>query len=72
MKHLANFFNKPSMSFEKIIMLGLCELFLIMLKEWHGRFYGMANAVYHALFVAVILALFIQFIRLNAEVKAGK
>lgn len=71
-KLVKDFFTKPALSFDKIVLLGLCELLLIMLKESHGRFYGMANAIYHALFVAIILALSIQLLRLIAEVRRDK
>lgn len=69
MKRLVNFFNKPAMSFDKIILLGICEVILIMVKETSGRFYGITNAIYHALFMAVLLALSIQLIRLINEVR---
>jgi len=66
------FFSKPSMPFDKILLLGFCELLLIVIKEEHGRFYGLINNVYYAVFTAVILALFLRFIRLINEVRAGK
>lgn len=72
MKRLVNFFNKPSMSFDKIILLGACEFLLILLKESYGRLYGLVSDVYHALFVTVLLALTIQLIRLINEVIRDK
>lgn len=69
MKRLVNFFNKPAMSFDKIFILGFCQLALIVLREEHGRFYGLANAIYTALFVTIILAILLQLIRLINEVR---
>ena len=72
MKPVKDFFSKPSMSFDKIIMLGLCEFFLIFIKETNGKFYGLASALYHAVFMAIILALLVQVIRLVVEVEKEK
>lgn len=67
-KRLKLFFTKPSMPFDKLLFLGGAELFLIILQEAHGRFYGLAGAVYNALFVTIILAVSLQLIRLINEV----
>lgn len=67
-----NFFTKPAMSFDKIIMLGICEFVLIFFQETFGRLYGLTGAIYNALFTTVLLALCVQLIRLIFEVKAGK
>lgn len=72
MNKIKSFFNKPSMSFDKIILLAICEVVLIIFKEANGRLYGMTNAIYHALFLAVLLALWIQLLRLIAEVRRDK
>lgn len=71
-KAVKDFFSKPSMSFDKIIMLGLCEFFLIFIKETYGDFYGLAGAIYNALFMAIILALLVQVARLVVEVEKGQ
>ena len=72
MKRLANFFNKPPLPFDRILILGFCELVLIVLREEYGRFYGWANAFHKALLVAIILALCVQLIRLINEVMGEK
>ena len=72
MKPVKDFFSKPSMSFDKIVMLGLCEFFLIFIDETFGKFYGMADATIRALIVAIILALLVQVIRLVVEVEKEK
>ena len=72
MKHLANFFNKPPLPFDRILILGFCQLFLIVLSEEHGRFYGWANAFHKALLAAIILAALLQLIRLINEVIRDK
>lgn len=71
-KVVKDFFSKPSMSFDKIILLGLCEFFLIFTQETYGKFYGLAGAIYHAVFMAIILALLVQVIRLVVEVEKEK
>ena len=68
MKRLVNFFNKPPLPFDRILILGFCQLVLIVLSEEHGRFYGWANAFHKALLAAIILALCVQLIRLINEV----
>lgn len=72
MKRLVNFFNKPPLPFDRILILGFCELVLIVLREEHGRFYGLTNAIYNALFVTLMLAVLLQLIRLINEVISDK
>ena len=69
MNKIKSFFNKPPLSFDRILILGFCLLALIVLREEHGRFYGLANAIYTALFVTIILAILLQLIRLINEVR---
>ena len=71
-KPVKDFFSKPSMSFDKIVLLGLCEFFLIFIDETYGNFYGLVGAIHHALFMAIILALSVQVIRLVVEVEKEK
>ena len=72
MKRLANFFNKPPLPFDRILILGFCQLVLIILSEERGRFYGLTNAIYNALFVTLMLAVLLQLIRLINEVRRDK
>ena len=72
MKRLANFFNKPPLPFDRILILGFCQLVLIILSEERGRFYGLTNAIYNALFVTLMLAVLLQLIRLINEVIRDK
>ena len=72
MKRLADFFNKPSLPFDRLLILCFCELVLIVLREEHGRFYGLTNAIYIALFVTIMLAVLVQLIRLINEVMRDK
>lgn len=72
MKRLVNFFNKPPLPFDRILILGFCELVLIVLREEHGRFYGLTNAIYHALFFTLMLAVLLQLIRLINELRRDK
>lgn len=72
MKRLVKFFNKPPLPFDRILILGFCQLVLIVLSEEHGRFYGLTNAIYNALFVALMLAVLLQLIRLINEVIRDK
>lgn len=72
MKTIKSFFSKPAMSFDKIIMLGLCEFFLIFIDENYGKFYGLAGATIRALITVIILALLVQIVRLVVEVEKDK
>lgn len=72
LKPVKDFFSKPALSFEKIIMLGLCEFFLIFIDETYGKFYGMAGATIRALITVIILALCVQVVRLVVEVEKDK
>ena len=72
LKTVKDFFKKPALSFDKIIILGLCIFFLIFIDETYGKFYGMAGATIRALIVAIILALLVQVARLVVEVEKGK
>lgn len=68
MNKIKSFFNKPPLSFDRILILGFCLLVLIVLREEYGRFYGLANAFYNALYLTIMLALCLQTIRLINEV----
>lgn len=72
LKTVKDFFKKPALSFDKIVILGLCIFFLIFIDETYGKFYGMAGATIRALIVAVMLALCVQVVRLVFEIRAGK
>lgn len=72
MKRLADFFSKPPLPFDRILILGFCQLVLIILSEERGRFYGWANAFHKALLAAIILAVLLQLIRLINEVRRDK
>lgn len=72
MERLKLFFMKPSMSFDKLLMLGGAEFLMIVLQEGHGRFYGLYGAIFNAVFVTIILAVTLQLVRLIFEALKDK
>lgn len=69
MSKIKSFFNKPAMTFNKILLLGMCAVFLMAVNDIFGRFYGITHDIWLALFVAVTLALGLQLIRIRNEIR---
>lgn len=64
---MKSFFSKPSLSGDRILLLGICSVVLRIMVEVNGGAINFLDDIFKALIVAIIIALLIQIVRLINE-----
>ena len=66
-RSMKSFFNKPSISGDRILLLGICSVVLMIMAEANDGAINFLDNIFRALIATIVIALLIQLVRLINE-----